>query len=106
MLIPKEILDNLGKSGGKMAWLGSPVIAIMFYMLINWNVELSRQNVKYHDKVIQLDTLCKIMQVNVKNCERYTREAVNNYIDCTKEKEALLELNREFSIRLKSKKNY
>jgi hypothetical protein len=101
MLVPKEILDNLGKSGGKMAWFGSPFIALMFYVLIDWNRDLTAENIKYHNKVIQLDTICKMMEVKVTNCERYTREAVDRFIDCTEEKEDLMEQNQEFKTRLK-----
>jgi len=41
------------------------------------------------------------MEVKVANCERYTREAVDRFIDCTEEKEDLMEQNREFQTRLK-----
>jgi len=101
MLVPKEILDNLGKSGGKMAWAGSPIIAFFFWYILADNKELRLENTKYHNKVVQLDTICKMMEIKVSNCVKYTSEAVNKFIDCTEEKEDLLEQNQEFRTRLK-----
>lgn len=88
-MIPKELFEMMGKSGGKVAIGGLPFIVAAFMYIYMDSKATSELVLRQAQTIHRLDSCQTALKVELKTTKEYFTQSLNNFIDCETDKDKL-----------------
>ena len=88
-MIPKELFEMMGKSGGKVAIGGLPILCVLFTYFYMDSKAMNERVLRQSAVIHRLDSCQTALKVELKITKEYFTESLNNFIDCETDKDKL-----------------